>query len=118
MSENLYIYGKVGADVMPDTRGFRRELQAKLAAAMRGYEYELPISVDIDAMSYRAFKKKIENDELEQTIKLAYDASQVKKVMRDLGGKDLDELKIPLDADTRQFERETLRPANQLEDNI
>lgn len=118
MLENLYIYGKVGADVMPDTRGFRRELQAKLAAAMRGYEYELPISVDIDAMSYRAFKKKIENDELEQTIKLAYDASQVKKAMRDLGGKDLDELKIPLDADTRQFERETRRTANQLEDSI
>lgn len=118
MSENLYIYGKVGADVMPDTTGFRRELQAKLAAAMRGYEYELPISVDIDAMSYRAFKKKIENDELEQTVKLAYDASQVKKAMRGLGGKDLDELKIPLDADTRQFERETRRTANQLEDNI
>lgn len=118
MSGNLYIYGKVGADVMPDTTGFRRELQAKLAAAMRGYEYEVPISVDIDAMSYRAFKKKIENDELEQTIKLAYDASQVKKAMRDLGGKDLDELKIPLDADTRQFERETRRTANQLEDNI
>ncbi|WP_205730399.1 methyl-accepting chemotaxis protein [Bifidobacterium pullorum] len=118
MSGNLYIYGKVGADVMPDTRGFRRELQAKLAAAMRGYEYELPISVDIDAMSYRAFKKKIENDELEQTVKLAYDASQVKKAMRDLGGKDLDELKIPLDADTRQFERETRRTANQLEDSI
>lgn len=118
MLENLYIYGKVGADVMPDTRGFRRELQAKLAAAMRGYEYEVPISVDIDAMSYRAFKKKIENDELEQTVKLAYDASQVKKAMRDLGGKDLDELKIPLDADTRQFERETRRTANQLEDNI
>lgn len=118
MLENLYIYGKVGADVMPDTRGFRRELQAKLAAAMRGYEYELPISVDIDAMSYRAFKKKIENDELEQTVKLAYDASQVKKAMRDLGGKDLDELKIPLDADTRQFERETRRTANQLEDSI
>lgn len=118
MSGNLYIYGKVGADVMPDTTGFRRELQAKLAAAMRGYEYELPISVDIDAMSYRAFKKKIENDELEQTVKLAYDASQVKKAMRDLGGKDLDELKIPLDADTRQFERETRRTFNQLEDNI
>lgn len=118
MSGNLYIYGKVGADVMPDTTGFRRELQAKLAAAMRGYEYEVPISVDIDAMSYRAFKKKIENDELEQTVKLAYDASQVKKAMRDLGGKDLDELKIPLDADTRQFERETRRTANQLEDNI
>lgn len=118
MSGNLYIYGKVGADVMPDTTGFRRELQAKLAAAMRGYEYELPISVDIDAMSYRAFKKKIENDELEQTIKLAYDASQVKKAMRDLGGKDLDELKIPLDADTRQFERETRRTVSQLEDSI
>ena len=118
MSGNLYIYGKVGADVMPDTTGFRRELQAKLAAAMRGYEYELPISVDIDAMSYRAFKRKIENDELEQTVKLAYDASQVKKAMRDLGGKDLDELKIPLDADTRQFERETRRTVNQLEDSI
>lgn len=118
MAGNLYIYGKVGADVMPDTTGFRRELQTKLAAAMRGYEYELPISVDLDAMSYRAFKKKIENDELEQTVKLAFDTSQIKKAMRNLGGKDLDTLKIPLDADTREFERETRRTANLLEDSI
>lgn len=114
---DLYLYGKVGVDIMPVTRGFRREVDRGLTREMRGYKFDIPVGVDIDSLKYTAFLKKVEHDSVDLEINAKIDDRKFGKDIKNVV-KDIDDVDIPLDADTREFERETRRTVHQLEDTI
>ena len=116
MAGSLYIYGKVGADVMPVTTGFRREMERGIARQVRGYEVEIPVVFDPDSKKLAAWKKRLESDELNLKAEIEPDPKSLEKWLKTQGGKELGSLRVPLEADTREFERDFRRTSNQLED--
>ena len=116
MTGSLYIYGKVGADVMPVTTGFRREMERGIARQVRGYEVEIPVVFDPDSKKLTAWKKRLESDELNLKAEIEPDPKSLEKWLKTQGGKELGSLRVPLEADTREFERDFRRTSNQLED--
>lgn len=116
MADSLYIYGKVGADVMPVTTGFRREMERGIARQVRGYEVEIPVVFDPDSKKLAAWKKRLESDELNLKAEIEPDTKNLEKWLKTQGGKELGSLRVPLEADTREFERDFRRTSNQLED--
>lgn len=116
MAGNLYIYGKVGADVMPVTTGFRREMDRGIRRETRGYKLEVPVILDPDATTFNAYKKRVEADKIVVEAELEPNTSAFEKSLKSLGGKELRPVRVPLDADTREFERDFRRTSNTLED--
>lgn len=113
MAEDVFIYGKVGVDIMPVTKGFGRELHRKLEAELADDRFELPVNLDIDRGAYETEKERIQHDTIEQNVNLRIDRDRVARQMRDLGGQDLT---VGVDADTREFRHQMQHEANQLED--
>lgn len=116
MAGSLYIYGKVGADVMPVTTGFRREMERGIARQVRGYEVEIPVVFDPDSKKLAAWKKRLESDELNLKAEIEPDTKSLEKWLKTQGGKELGSFRVPLEADTREFERDFRKTSNQLED--
>ena len=116
MTGSLYIYGKVGADVMPVTTGFRREMEHGIARQVRGYKVEIPVVFDPDSKKLTAWKKRLESDELNLKAEIEPDTKNLEKWLKTQGGKELESLRVPLEADTREFERDFRKTSNQLED--
>lgn len=116
MAGSLYIYGKVGADVMPVTTGFRREMERGIARQVRGYEVEIPVVFDPDSKKLAAWKKRLESDELNLKAEIEPGTKSLEKWLKTQGGKELGSLRVPLEADTREFERDFRKTSNQLED--
>ncbi|MCO6558479.1 MAG: hypothetical protein J6575_03460 [Bifidobacterium sp.] len=110
---DMFIYGKVGIDIMPLTKGFGRELHRKLEAELADDRFEVPVGFDLDRGKYDEAKNRIEHDELHQKVQLDIDRRQVSERMKQLGAQ---KLTVGMDADTREFRRDMQREANRLED--
>ncbi|MEE8666833.1 MAG: hypothetical protein SOI13_01645 [Bifidobacterium mongoliense] len=138
MSFSGFLYGKVGVDVMPVTEGFRRELDAKLRRAVADADVKVPVNVDLDDGAFSAWKEKTRHDAVDQKVNVRFDDAAASKAARKIGkdaggefdksaGESLGKLsskaaktriKVPMDADTREFRREVNREADRLEDTF
>lgn len=116
VADSYYIYGKVGVDISPVTRGFRRELQKRLSIETNGFDFEVPVIPDIDRAAYRVQAERLERDPLHVTAKVDFDKKQVQERMKRLGGKELNSVNVPLSFDEKQIRRDVLRTSRQLED--
>jgi hypothetical protein len=138
MSFSGFLYGKVGVDVMPVTEGFRRELKERLTAATANMDVKIPVNLDVDDGAFKAWKEREEHDDLNQKVKLNFDRTALQKTARDAarqGGVELSKgmdksmsdlegklskrkLRVPMDAETKDFRKQVNQSANMLEGSL
>lgn len=138
MSFSGFIYGKVGVDVMPVTEGFRRELKDRLTAATADMDVKIPVNLDVDDGAFKAWKEREEHNDLDQKVNLKFDKTALQKTARDAaqqGGVELSKgmdksmgdlegklakrkLRVPMDAETKDFRKQVSQSASMLEGSL
>lgn len=87
---------KVAVRVVPDTSGFRRDLQRDLAAAEAGLEVRVPVEFDVDVAGLRSQLAALDNSRVTIPVELDPNVAQLRTRLAALGNS---RIVIPVDLD-------------------
>jgi hypothetical protein len=94
--------GRVSIRVVPDTSGFRRELQNAVRAAEAGIKVTIPGEVDLDTAGFRAQLAALENARV--TVPVDFDPD-LARLRAQLAALDNAKITIPVEFDLRDINR-------------
>jgi hypothetical protein len=90
--------------VVPNTSGFRRELQRELEAIERSLKLEIPVGFDVDTAGLRAQLAALDNARVTIPVEVG-DGSEIERLRARLQALDNAQITIPVDLDLRNLER-------------
>jgi hypothetical protein len=90
--------------VVPDTSGFRRELQRELEAIERSLRLEIPVGFDVDMAGLRAQLEALDNSQITIPVEIG-DGTEIERLRARLQALDNARITIPIDLDLRDIER-------------